>query len=409
MRWRRALSGRALDLAVFRVAVCAVLLSSAEVHGAVAYAPAPLLGELARAALCLGAFAGLIGRGARLGMLIAAVSGLYLLGLPHAAGVGLHNHHLVWFAALLALSPCADALVLRRGPGPRAAGAGEARLAYGVPLRAVWLILGAIYFWPGFWKLATSGAAWMTAENLQNHLYWKWAQSWDFTPALRLDQLPGVLTAGAIGVVLFELSVPALLLTRRGRWVALGAALGFHAFTWALFDIRFESLWMCLVALVPWHRWQRSAEPPAEPPAEPSAERSATAERWPPATPLLAALVLAVWLAGARGETRGWPLACYPTFDRGAPPTMPTLLVEVDGVSVRLEDYASPSPALWAEVWQLIGLGRPVSGPALERFWDRHRPGDGRELRFYRAEMRVEPGRRDERPRTVRLLHTARR
>lgn len=394
-RIRPLLMGHPVDLAVFRVVVALLLLTSAEVHDAPRFADGPW-GALARVGVCLGALLGLLGVRARLGFALAAVCALYLLGLPHTAGVGLHNHHLVWFAALLASSPCADALAWGRSgrPPPSA--------RHGVPLRAAWLILGAIYLWPGVWKLAAVGFDWAAAENLRRHLHWKWAQSWDFEPLFRLDRMPALLTVGGWGVLLFELSAPLLMLFRRTRGWALAGGLLFHGFTAALFDIRFGSLWPCLAVLVPWHRW---LPPTTEVSAEGPGGRSSL--RGVLVLAASAALVGAVWIAGARGETRGWPFACYPTFANLARPTMPTLLVEVDGRPIRLEVYAAPTPETWATVWRLVGLGAAVDPSALERFWRRHHPDAVGAVRFYRAEMWVDPDRRNEAPRRVRLLHTA--
>ncbi len=393
MNPRRAFAGYAVDLAVFRVVVAALLLVSPEVHAAPGHADLPWLGQLGRAGVCLGAALGLLGVRARAGFALAAICGVWLLGLPHAAGVGLHNHHLVWFAALLALSPCADALAWgrwRARPAPSA--------IYGAPLWAAWLLLAAIYAWPGAWKLALSGADWLSGDVLRSHLRWKLAQSWTFTPLFAVEQTPALLTVGAIASVAFELSAPLLIVTGRGRVLFAVAALIFHGLTAALLDVRFGSLWPCLAVLLPWHRWLGPAPAPRAAPDSPP---------WP-RTALTAALVLAVWIAGARGETRGWPLACYPTFAEPARATMPTLLVVVDGRDVPLQRYAEPSPQLWAEVWRLIGIGGPVDPAALEAFWRRHHPRPAGAVQFYRAEMSVAPDQSQRPPRRIRLLHSAR-
>lgn len=392
---RPALAGSPIDLAVFRIAVAFVLLTSAQVYAAPAFAADATTAHVARAALYLGATAGLVGVFARIGFAVAALAGFYLLGLPHAAGVGLHTHHLVWFAALLACSPCADTLAPGRLRAPMPS------MAYGMPIRAAWLILAAIFFWPGVHKLLDVGPAWFTGEHLRGQLYWKWAQSWDFAPLYRIDHSPALLAAGATATLIFELGFPLLLLSRRTRWSALFGALLFHAATAVFMDIHFSSLWPCHAALVPWHRWLGRWLP---------SDDSMPSKSLPSVSlGLIGALVLAVWIAGARGETRGWPFACYPTFTTPAPSTMPTLVIEANGDAIALSDIAPPSSTLWAEIWRLIGIGGPVDPAALEAFWLRHRgPPDGPlELRFYRAEQPVDPDHRGP-PRALHLLHTAR-
>src|SRR5687767_2563360 len=130
-----ALSDSALNLAVFRIAVFAVLLGSVEVYEAPKYAElaaslrrAPVgLGWLASALpiskslvtcvtalLVVSSVLAMIGLWTRMAATVAAFSALYVLGVPQLTGTVIHNHHLVWFAALLAASPCADALSIDR-------------------------------------------------------------------------------------------------------------------------------------------------------------------------------------------------------------------------------------------------------------------------------------------------------
>src|SRR5262245_27677019 len=54
--------------------------------------------------------AAIIGLFSRTSALLVVIVALYALGLPQFYGQVNHYHHLVWFAALLAASPCGDAL-----------------------------------------------------------------------------------------------------------------------------------------------------------------------------------------------------------------------------------------------------------------------------------------------------------
>ena len=150
------------------------------------------------------------------------VFGLYVFGLSQLSGAVIHDMHLFWFSALLAVSPCGDALSLHRwlrGGGLRGQphAAMPAALVYGVPLQCARVLLGIVYFFPGFWKLKTSGLAWIFSDNLRNQIYWKWYQLGAEPPALRVDQLPWLLQLAALAVVVFELSFIALVWSRRGR------------------------------------------------------------------------------------------------------------------------------------------------------------------------------------------------
>src|SRR5579862_3875559 len=123
----------ALNLAVFRIAVGFLLLTGHEIRTAASWAnlPAalaatprgwgwalaivpvsPAIARGAQVALAVGALFGACGCFARVAFGCATVAALYLLALPLRSGMPYHYQHLVWFAALLAASPCADALSL---------------------------------------------------------------------------------------------------------------------------------------------------------------------------------------------------------------------------------------------------------------------------------------------------------
>jgi hypothetical protein len=57
-----------------------------------------------------------------LAVAVAALAGFYVLGISQLGGSVTHNHHLVWLLALLAVSPCGDALSIivrwARWPAP---------------------------------------------------------------------------------------------------------------------------------------------------------------------------------------------------------------------------------------------------------------------------------------------------
>jgi len=159
----------AINLAVFRIVVALLFLTTGEVRGAAAWATLPsslavpprgwgwalalcpanlALARAAWIAVIAGAVLGAVGLFARVAFGALTVAALYLLALPLRSGLPYHYQHLVWFAALCAVSPCADALAVGRcwrrrtqPPPPRSA-------AYGVPLRVAWLLVGVIFFFP---------------------------------------------------------------------------------------------------------------------------------------------------------------------------------------------------------------------------------------------------------------------
>ena len=187
---------------------------------------------------------GLIGLYARTAAAIAVASGLYVLGVPQLYGKVIHYHHVLWFTGLLAASPCADVLsvdAIRKGWRTSSASPSPSR-SYALPIRFLWLLLGIIYFFPGFWKLAGEGLTWALSDNLKYRMYTLWFASESFAPLFRLDQYPllyqtaGLLTIGFETGFLFCVPFSSL------RPIAAGMAVTFHQLTRAFLNIHFWSL-----------------------------------------------------------------------------------------------------------------------------------------------------------------------
>jgi hypothetical protein len=316
-------TGTALELAVFRITVCVVVLFSVDVHEAAQWveraqtAPAgwgfvstvvPASHALARACwavLMVTTALTLIGLWTRAVSVIAALCLVWLLGIPQLSGQVLHTHHLAWFLALVAVGPAGDALSVdawRRGTPPTAS------VAHGLPLRVAWVSIGLIFFFPGVLKLLDR-PAWWAGETLARQIAWKWFE-FGGTPALTIS--PGWLPLCGIAVVVFELTLLPLVLFERTRLVGLAGALLFHAAVRLVMGISFSSLWACYVVFIPWTRWLGLDTP-----------RTSSSSRAAVGAPLTlgAMLVGAQLVTGVLGLEQAWPVACYPTF-RGQPPAL---------------------------------------------------------------------------------------
>ena len=339
-----ALHGSALDLAVFRVTVALVIASSTSAQVAVEWAalPAgarvlplgvgfvvphlPITPEIvggARAVMYAACVTGALGLFSRTSFALLTLSAAYVLLVPQLGGAVFHDHHLLWFAALLAASPCGDALSVdawrarRRGEALPQGGA-----AHGLALRVAWGMVGLIYFFPAVHKLHAMGLDWVLSDNLRNQLWWKWAMDPALIPSLRIDRMPWLLHTLAGLTLIFELSFVGLVFFRRTRLLAVVAALAFHAGTHLLMGIDFSVLYACYTVFLPWSEWlgRWHARSPRErtPPPTSRPERS-----WRPVAFVGALLVAGIATAGAAGAMQAYPFACYPTFafDPGA--TMP--------------------------------------------------------------------------------------
>jgi hypothetical protein len=326
--------GSPINLAVFRIAVFAVLYLKTEPKSVELFAsfPAelrklPHLGGIvlrllpfdpeiahgvayALKAVCV---FGMFGLASRSSALIAALLAFYVLGLQQSYGNVSHYHHLIWFALLLAVSRCGDALsldaLLASRPGnwkSRLLGPSPA-VIYGVPLRFVWLLFGVIYFFPGFWKFWNCGYAWGLSDNLRLQLYHEWARLGDWRPIFRIDEYPMLLTLGGMSTLVFEMGFVFSIFSSRTRLWGTAAGLVFHNMANMFLTISFWYLQWLYVAFVPWDRLlKHRGNSKALPAAVSSLPRRLV---WLG----IGLLVVNIGL-GATHQTQCWPCACYPTF-----------------------------------------------------------------------------------------------
>jgi len=282
------------------------------------------------------------------------------------------------------------------------------------------LLIGAVFFFPGLWKLRASGLGWILSDNLRDQIYWKWAITPGLQPAFRIDRFPTLLRAGAGAVVFFELTFGFAVWARRLRLPAVAAALVFHAAARLLMGIDFSGLWLAYVVFVDWDALARWAGLPT-PPAPATATATATA-RFVPALCMGAFLLAGAVEAGARGATTGWPFACYPTFQDIAGTEMPALVVTVvdpagnetaiDGMAPPAEDGNGPRERAFG-LRLLAQAGAPGAADRFAAYWRRlsARPALAsaspriHAVRFYAGRMSTLPEQRALPARRTRLLY----
>jgi len=286
------------------------------------------------------------------------------LGLAPIHGTLPHNQHLVWLLALLAASPSADVLSIdawrktRKGHSPISLSS-PPTLAHSTAMLTAWLLMAIVFFFPGFWKVRTSGLEWISGDNLRLLMYWKWFQN-SKIPFFRIDHYPRLCQALAAMAVLFEWTLGPLLLFRRTRPLAVAGLLSFHAFTHVFLHIRYPSLWMCYVMFIDWRAVSRFVQEKPDP--------DTSARNAKKSSPLPILLVGSFLLAGsfafgALGIQRGWPFACYPTFEFKPAPVIPRLYIElafndnrVEELPIPRETSASRAQKQWGISWSLAGV-----------------------------------------------------
>jgi hypothetical protein len=291
-----------------------------------------------------------------------------------------------------------------------------AAIAYTVPLQCARILLAAVYFFPGFWKLNSSGLAWIFSDNLRNQIYWKWYEIGAAAPTLRVDQQPWLLQLAAAAVVVFELGFIALIWSRRGRMLAALCGVLFHLGTQWVMGITFISLIACYVILLDWQAIARAFGR-----AAPAIVMRDPLRRAMPALLLGLLLITIVFVQGARGAVQAWPFGCYPTFDRIVGDNIADLRIEVvreDGTAFAIPDGPSTgghprAPQDWARAWRLAGFYDDRVDPALLGHYVEHVLRDPQaaavaagatRVRFYAATYSVLPDRAGEPPLSLQLL-----
>lgn len=202
----------------------------------------------------------IIGLFSRTSAIVSILLGYYLIGIPQLSGKVNHLHHVLLIALIVACSRCGDALsidslwrAIRRADRGEVAPIGRA-VRYGMPIRMAMLVLATVYFFPGFWKIASNGPAWVFSNNLENHMYQKWFELEYYVPPIPLHKAPFSGPGGALFAVVFELGLPLALLWRptRALWGAMGIT--FHNLTYLLMSISFITLQVMYVMFVDWQR-----------------------------------------------------------------------------------------------------------------------------------------------------------
>lgn len=421
----------ATRLAVARITVAAVWLITGDVRSAATFANlepslraaprglhwaltaipvTPLLAQLAYGVVVVACLAAFVGYWSRTAFATIASVGTYLLYIPQLTGTVLHMHHLVWLAAMLAVSPCGDALSI---DARHAAAPPRGSFAYAFPVRVMWALLGCVFLFPGIWKLAHGGLLWISSDNLRNLVGWKALQSGQ-QPLFDVVHRPWLAHALALGAIIFELSFLFLVFFRRTRGLAVVCALCFHTGIALLLHIHFAPLWLCYTVFLDWDRiaaalarhsdWWKHKLQSLSIATAPTAVLEDPARRtiWPMGA-MASVLLVGVLSTGALRIVDGWPFACYPTFDDLTPREMPALLIELAHEDGRHELLGLPRNSRdWAMSWRVLGLyGDRVTPARFDAYWSTQRRradvarrlGPRTAVHFYRARMDVISGR----------------
>jgi hypothetical protein len=330
-----------------------------------------------------------VGAFSRVSMPVATVLAVFVLGVPNFYFKISHGMHVqVLCAAVLSVSRAGDAvsidaLVRRfRGRAPFAP-----HVAYAIPIRFSWLLLGTMYLFPGLWKLWESGDLWMLGIKVRLVLLDKWSETYAALPHLRIDQSPMLLALFGMGTLVLEIGFSCALFRRKTRVIAGLLAASFHIGIGLSMDIWFD-FWWPLIVLLEFPEVLRvfrvgplaariDAGKERQWPLGPVTAPNAILPRDSGASAFVvgAALLFAMSVAGL-APVDSWPIAVYPRFD-SRPDHMPMVgqLFEYwaktpSGQFIELEPNFAPiedSAAVARIIRKALELRQRGDGPASNR------------------------------------------
>lgn len=352
------------------------------------------------------AVCGLLGAWSRTMCLTACLLSTYFFGLMWCFGAVSHKlHHFPMLLAILAASRCGDALSIDAWRRQDYSSGLASRFSplYGVPVRALGVCIGLIYFFPGVWKLNADAAGWFSGEALRLAFWRDW--SIQEPPPFRPDEWPGALAAMGTATICYEVLFLPLVFWKRARPVLVAAGVFFHTGVLVLMGIDFIAFSICLLILVDWDslfvRWRQLT-----PPVAATDRRIAPRHCWSIASVLCVSSI--IWFyqvsLGSRDIENRWPIAAYPSFRHLHPTHRTTTIaveVEADGSERRLPD--EPMRRLFAGNWHKIRQelrygtdwepGKKRFQRALLRFWALQTgvDPDATTLRLYAARISILP------------------
>ena len=199
-------------------------------------------------------FAACIGFAWRWASLAAFILGLYLVGLPeNVASINHSDAIVVLGLGVMALSRAADALSVDALLERTANNPANRSAEYTWPIRAMWVVFVTIYFAAGVTKLATSGLAWITSDNLANLLMLAPVTG---SPLTLLGQAIGrhrVLSSALAALsVVIELSMPLVLVSQRARRILVPSVFAMQFSIRALMGPGFTEFFVCGLFWIPW-------------------------------------------------------------------------------------------------------------------------------------------------------------
>lgn len=326
------------------------------------------------ASTCLGA----LGWKTRWAMWGVLVFGTYHLSIGQIFGKVDHNHHILWIAFVLALSPCGDTVSVdawrSRVPArsPR----------YGFPLRIIWILIGLTYLFPGFWKAALGGTEWFSADNMARLMWSEWFARGGYEPVVDISSKGPLLVVAGATAILIELAFVFLILDRRTRPLAIVGGVALHLGIGLTIGIWFVDLALFYPLFIDLSKpVLHVSGAPVKTHGVVAGDRETRGPFEAAGQIVLIVLVLSVFIAGMDRRVHGWPVASYPDFANLYPPVLVVMDLRAGSSSVSDEVLAGLSELerqrlLNRAFRDVEARGSLESSPSILSFCERN-PGAG--------------------------------
>ena len=182
---------------------------------------------------------------------------------------------------------------------------------YNTPIQLIALLIGIIYFFPGFHKVWSSGLYWAFSDNLKNQIFLKALEAGKLKPDFYTPGFDFILQIAALLTIAFELSFVFLIVSKKHRGIAVAAGVIFHVCSYFFLQINFLYLLACYVIFLDWEKifarfGINFSLPDISAPA--TFNRSL-------AVILIGAILIGLNVTAGIFKINSWPVSCFPTFE----------------------------------------------------------------------------------------------
>ncbi len=176
-------------------------------------------------------------------LFVNAVLVFYVLSVPNFYGKLWHSQLPIWISWFLLFAPVSDVFSLDRLLFKRKEPLVKSP-DYNFPIKIIWLQMGFIYFWAGFYKLIDGGFEWCLGPSMINQVRLEWFEHFDKIPFFRVDLYPWLLNIGGMLVIFFELLFIVFLFHSRLKYISILGGLAMHNIIGVFMYIFFQPLQM---------------------------------------------------------------------------------------------------------------------------------------------------------------------